>query len=140
MGGHLVGTVSFDAGHEVQSTSTPFTRGGRAEGTNYLPVSTVFDVLADERRRHLLYYLIDESGSEASTTEVAEHLRSVASEAGSTDREAILVELHHRHLPKMETAGLVEYEGQGGSIRYLEDSLVEECLARVAHRDFDRQP
>lgn len=129
-----------DAANEAPSASATFLRGGRAEETNRLPVSTVFEVLSDERRRHLLYFLIDEAGGEARTTDVAGHLHSVASEFGSADPDAIRLELHHRHLPKMEAAGLVEFDGRDESIRYRADPLVEECLARVAARDFGGRP
>ena len=118
--------------------STTFTRGGRAEETNRLPVDAVFELLADERRRHLLYYLIDEACGEAATTDLADHLRSVDAGGDAADRCSIRADLHHRHLPKMETAGLIEYDGWDGSVRYLSDPLLEECLARAAVRDVDR--
>lgn len=120
--------------------STSFTRGGRSEETNYLPIGTVFEVLSDERRRHLLYYLIDEAGGKASAADAADHIAAVDPGDAGMDRETVLVELHHRHLPQMESAGLVEYDGRAGSVRYLEDPLVEECLARVVARDFGGQP
>lgn len=117
--------------------STSFTRGGRTEETGCLPVSTVFEVLSDERRRHLLYFLIDEARGRASVSDIADHIHSV--DPGMA-RDTILVELRHRHLPKMDSADLVEYDGRAGSVRYLEDPLVEECLARVVARDFGGQP
>lgn len=127
--------MSFDVGHDVGSTSTTFTRGGRAEETNYLPVDAVFTILSDEQRRHFLYYLIDEAGGTARVSDVVDYLDTVESEATPGEGDSILVELHHRHLPKMEEAGLVDYDGEEGTIRYREDPLVEECLARVAARD-----
>lgn len=115
-----------------------FARGGHAEETNRLPVSTVFDLLADDLRRHVLYFLIEEAGGEARPVEVADHLCSAAVGACPSDPEAVLVDLHHRHLPRMESAGLLEYEGRDEPVRYLGDPLVEECLARVATRDVER--
>lgn len=129
--------MSSDSSNEAGKPSTPFTRSGRTEETNALPVSTVFGVLADERRRHVLYYLIEDADGTAETSEIADHLGSVLPEPAGTDPDAVLAELHHRHLPKMEDAGLLEYEVSGGTIRYLGDPLVEDCLARVVVADFD---
>lgn len=123
-----------EPGHEAGS---PATRSGRTEETDVLPASAVFDVLSDERRRHALYYLIEESGGTAEATELADHLRSVDAGDRRAGRGAVLAALHHRHLPRMADVGLVEYEGRGGTVRYLGDPLVEECLAHVAARDFD---
>lgn len=134
----LFPVVSFNVETGETCRSGTFARGGHAEETNCLPVSTVFDLLADERRRHLLYFLIEEAGGEARPVEVADHLCSAPAATGSSDPDAVLVELHHRHLPRMESAGLIEYEGRDGPVRYLGDPLVEACLARVATRDFDR--
>ena len=132
--------MSYDVGYDVGSTSTTFTRGGRAEETNSLPVDAVFTILSDEQRRHFLYYLVDEAGGEARVTDVADYLRTVESAATAEDSDAILVDLHHRHLPKMEAAGLVDYDGEEETVRYHEDPLVEECLARVAARDHGQRP
>ena len=135
--------MSSDAGSEPGTTSTAFTRGGRAEETNRLPVDAVFEILADERRRHLLYYLIDVAGGEATPTEVADHLAAVESSGDPAEQDAILVDLHHRHLPKMVAADVLdcgESGDRGGLIRYLGDPLLEECLARVASRDVGRRP
>lgn len=132
--------MSYDAGHEVPTTASTFTRGRRAEQARHPPVSAVFDVLADERRRHVLYYLLEDAGGEAGVADVATHLRSVESSSRTADPETIRTELHHRHLPRMEEAGLVDYDTPEARVRYLEDPLVEDCLALVAGRDFGPEP
>lgn len=116
------------------------TRGGSSEETSGLPVDAVFEILADGWRRHLLYYLIEEAGGTAEVPELADHLCSVGAGPASADAERVLTELHHRHLPRMDDAGLVDYEHRRGSVRYLQDSLVEDCLARVAARDLGEEP
>ena len=119
--------------------STTFTRGGSAEETSSLPVSTAFDVLADERRRHVLYYLLEEAGGTATADEIADHLLVIEAATVADDRETILADLHHRHLPKLEACGLVDRESGSGAIDYRGDPLVEECLGRAAVRDFQRR-
>lgn len=130
-------SVSSEPSHDEGSRPTTFARSGRAEEAGALSVSAVFDVLSDERRRLVLYYLIEDAGGTAEASEIADYLGSVDPAAGRAGREAVLATLHHRHLPRMADAGLVEYEGRGGTVDYLGDRLVEECLARVAARDFD---
>ena len=119
---------------------TDVTRGGSAEQTDAVPVDVVFDALAAETRRHLLYYLAEEAGGEATPSEIADRLRSIDAGSSRTSEQAVLVGLHHRHLPKLSDAGLVEYEGRGEPVRYLGDPLVEKCLAVVAVRDVGREP
>lgn len=126
-----------EPGHGAGSPATTLTRGSRTEEPDALSVSTVFDVLSDEKRRHALYYLLEDASGTAEASEIADHLQSVGFGSRWSGREAVLAALHHRHLPRMEDAGLVEYEGEGGAVRYLGDPLVEECLARAAARDLD---
>ena len=118
--------------------STTITRGGSAEETSYLPVSTAFDVLADERRRHVLYYLLEEAGGVATADEIADHLVGIEPATVADDRQSVVADLHHRHLPKLEASGLVAREDDSGAVDYRGDPLVEECLGRVAVRDFQR--
>lgn len=131
--------MTSDVGREAHQWPT-FTRGSHTEGTSHVSVSTVFDVLSDECRRHLLYFLIEEAGGSASLSTIADRLADVDPGAAPANREDALVDLHHRHLPKLEAAGLVEFDGPDGPVRYREDPLVEECLMRVAARDLGRQP
>lgn len=116
------------------------TRGGSAEETGAVPVGVAFEALSAETRRHLLYYLAEETDGEATPSELADRLCSIDAGSGPTNRESIRVELHHRHLPKLAEAGLIEYEGRGEPVRYLGDPLVERCLALVAVRDVGREP
>ena len=111
------------------------TRGGSAEETGAVPVGVVFEALVAETRRHLLYYLAEEADGEATPSELADRLSAIDAGSGPANRDSIRVELHHRHLPKLEEAGLLEYEGRGEPVRYLGDPLVERCLAMVAVRD-----
>lgn len=131
--------MSSDPGREADRPSRSFTRGSRAEGASAVPVNAVFDLLADETRRHVLYYLTDVAGGAATTADIADHLRAVDPESRSAEREAVLVGLHHQHLPRLEAPGVVEYDDPGGSVRYLGDPLVEECLALVAPWDLNEE-
>jgi DNA-binding transcriptional ArsR family regulator len=89
----------------------------------------VYEALAHARRRHVLAVLADESRS-LSLTDVAREL--ARREAGDAVDEAeggradhisvrsehaaladqLKITLHHRHVPKLEEAGLVDYDAE----------------------------
>lgn len=112
-------------------------RGGRPEETDAVSVDDAFDALADTTRRHLLYYLAEEADGPAEVSDLAERLHARDPVDGYRDRRTIHVGLRHRHLPKLEAAGLVEHDPDVGAVRYVGDPFVEECLALVATRDAD---
>ena len=130
--------MSSDPGRGVRRPPTDTTRCGPDDPSNGLPVDAVFDALASETRRHLLSYLVDEAGGEATPSAIADRLCSMG--VGAADREVVLVGLYHRHLPKLAELGLIEYDGPDGPVRYRCDPLVEECLTAVAVRDVAREP
>lgn len=83
-------------------------------------VDTAMDLLADKRRRAALQYLA-ETGGDATLTELAVEI--AAQEAGaepnaisdhgdvsSRDRRSVRISLHHTHVPKLTSAGVVDYD------------------------------
>lgn len=75
----------------------------------HLSYDDVFEVLADHRRRHLLTVL--------RRVETPERLSALTrSLAVATDRTGVdevkqlRTDLYHRHIPKLEDAGLAEYD------------------------------
>jgi hypothetical protein len=105
-------------------------------------VSALFRLLADEHRRYLLFALCD-----VDTLHVPEDLgtrgqvRPDRSGAGGvpdgTQREPtdhrVRIELRHNHLPKLEEAGLVEWDRETGTVsRGPEFEAVEPALRLLA--------
>lgn len=79
-----------------------------------LPVSTVFGVLSDARRRVLLRYLLERDRGAAVAT-IAKHVAATEHDGpGSAAPDDAIdrahVSLYHHHLPKLEDGGLVEYD------------------------------
>lgn len=72
---------------------------------------TVLRLIADTTNRAVLTAL-DDAARGLSVTELAERI-------GSTERERTVVSLHHNHLPRLDEAGLIEYDR-------------EECVATAA--------
>lgn len=44
---------------------------------------------------------------------------------GTRDTESLRVELHHHHLPKLENAGLIEYDDRTETVRYYPNERIE---------------
>lgn len=82
----------------------------------------LFAILSDSRRRFVLHTL-QFADREMSVSELTADV--VSWEADMTDsgtvedvRGAVEVSLVHTHLPKMDQAGLLNYDHEGGSVRF----------------------
>lgn len=80
------------------------------------PLDELFDVLSDRRRRFVLYYL--DGANERATREALVDRIAVreAVDGEGPIREHVLAELHHVHLPRLQDAGLVEYDQRAGDV------------------------
>lgn len=83
-----------------------------------------FDVLADERRRHVVRYLL-RNGRRCTLRELFEY------HCDRTDHEPDRFELalRHTHVPELEAAGLVEHDRHSSTLRYRVDPSMEDLLA-----------
>lgn len=113
------------------------TNAAMSEESSLSP-SVIFGLLADERRRYVLYYL-DAHDGQAEFTALAKH---VAARENDTSVELLTEDvtdpvstrLYHADLPKLADHGLIEDEFQQGTI------TLTETAAQVAHYvDFARQ-
>lgn len=101
---------------------TVSTRETPPEGSD-LPRDVVFGLLSTERRRRLLRYL-DEEGSQTTLGEVAEHVAAAENDVdvahlSSDQRKRVYVGLYQCHLPKLDDAGVIEYDRERGTIELL---------------------
>ena len=87
---------------------------GRSQSLDQL-----FDLLGAMRRRFVLYYLNDVEAEVVPLAELVTHVRDSGVRAAQvpTDRETIRLALHHVHLPKLEEAGLIEYDPRKEIVR-----------------------
>lgn len=79
-----------------------------------LPLDVVFDLLSNERRRRVLRYLRDESGS-TTLGDLAEHIASIENDKpedalSSAERKRVYICLYQCHLPRMDDAGVVDFD------------------------------
>jgi hypothetical protein len=96
------------------------TQGHSTATGDGLSKDVLFDILSNPRRRHALHYLKQRDGPVA-VGEMAETL--AAWEHGTTrsgitskQRKRVYTSLYQSHLPKMERAGVVEYDRPRGMV------------------------
>ncbi len=91
----------------------------------------IFEILSNERRRFVLYYLRRHSDEgPISFRELVDQVAAWENETttdqlGSSDRKCVYTALRQTHLPKLDTFGVIEYDRQRGSIE------PKECLDDV---------
>lgn len=79
-------------------------------------LDAVFDALADPHRRHVCRHISDTDETEVSLDELAVNVGRKARsghDACAPDvdsRDDLKAHLHHVHLPKLDVAGIVEYD------------------------------
>lgn len=101
-----------------------------------LSQDVVFDILSSPRRRYVLYLLRD-AGEPVELTTLAEHVAAWENDVEIDDiteqeRKRVYVSLYQTHIPRLDEAGVVEYDKETGLVslageareidRYLETS------------------
>jgi DNA-binding transcriptional ArsR family regulator len=94
--------------------------GQRETATERLSKDVLFDILSNPRRRHALHFL-KQRGGPAEVGEMAETLAAwehgTAVEAiSSKQRKRVYTSLYQSHLPKMQRAGIVDYDRPRGVV------------------------
>lgn len=84
------------------------------------------ELLADRRRRQVLKTLRETPGEAASVDDLARDL--VARSPDDLARDRVRVALHHRTLPKLDEASVVDFDSRTDVARYHGDQLVEDVL------------
>ena len=92
-------------------------------------VKTGFDetlsLLSHHRRRDVLYYLREHgvATDETLATEIAAtELDCEPEDVTAADREPILIDLRHHHLPKLDDGPLLEFDRRSGAVRWASPS------------------
>lgn len=112
---------------ESTSVDVRFARRGSpgATGTDPATVDALFDALADERRRVILEYVLDQS-EPVGLDELAERLHGPGSAPPSTpglsERNRLRCRLYHAHLPRLDDAGIVEFDRERNTVRPSDDA------------------
>jgi DNA-binding transcriptional ArsR family regulator len=72
-----------------------------------------FELMANSRRRHVLSYLRERTGSVSVDDLASQVIARELLEGGPVDPESVEATLRHVHLPKLDAAGLLEYDEEG---------------------------
>ncbi len=96
----------------------------------------LLDLLADSRCRHILSYLHETSVDAVELTDLVAAVVARESDLdnGNDHYEAVAIDAHHTYLPKLEAAGLLEYDARSRTIRFYGHPLLEEFLV-LANED-----
>lgn len=94
--------------------------GGETDDSEEVSREVVFEMLSNQRRRFVVHYLLDGDGE----SDLRDLSRSVAAwengkrpdEITSQERRRAYNALQQAHLPKMDDAGLVEFDASRGTV------------------------
>lgn len=96
----------------------------------------VFGILKNGRRRRVIKYLRDTDG-EVTLSDLAEHIAAIENDTTpaqltSSQRKRVYVGLYQCHLPKMDDAGVIEYNQARGLVERTEQAThFEQYLDRA---------
>ncbi|MFB6164138.1 MAG: hypothetical protein ABEJ31_03170 [Haloarculaceae archaeon] len=91
-------------------------------------IDAVFDLLANPERREVCVFLMSPGVTVATVEDIVE---GIAPGATDRERERMAIDLHHRHLPKLAEAGLIDYDPRSHTARYWGQPSVEKWAEHV---------
>lgn len=106
-----------------------------------IPRNEIFEVLSNERRQCVLHYLKQHEERRVELRELVDHVAAwendtTLTELDSTERKRVYTALRQSHLPKLEEAGIIDYEHQRGEVEVTEQARrVQLYLESVPEHD-----
>ena len=102
---------------------------------------TLFDLLADSRRRYALYALVGAEDGLADVETLADEVAMWEARTGDATiteelREEIGEELRETHLPCLAEADIIEYDDRSDVARYWRQPTLEEYLEHTHYKEF----
>jgi hypothetical protein len=99
-------------------------------------LDTVFELLSDSNRRYAMYCLIQAPNGVKELSELVTDVLRLRAEIEGIDptdevRESLRIELHHKHLPKLQDENIIEYDTRSEHIRYWAQPTIEEWTEHV---------
>jgi len=91
-----------------------------------IPSHDLLDALAHERRQRVCEVLAGADREFLPLDALSERVaaRHESGADGAADPRTVRVELHHVHLPKLDEAGLIEYDHELNTVYYENDPVV----------------
>ena len=106
-----------------------------------VPRNEIFEVLSNERRQCVLHYLKQHQDRRVELRELVDHVAAWENETSldgldSNERKRVYTALRQSHLPKLENAGIIEYEHMRGEVEVTDQARhVQMYLEYVPERD-----
>jgi hypothetical protein len=104
-------------------------------------LNTVLDVLRNPRRRYVLYVFQEADDPVVPFETIVEGVRKYEPPDGVTaelpPRQSVRIDLVHVHLPKLESAGLLERDARTGNVRFHGHSLIEEWAEQASEIELE---
>lgn len=119
-----------------QSTPGEFPLDAPAVDDQRSSIDELLSALCHQRRRDVLYYLSENEVAdvESLATTIAAREADLPSEQITTDeREPVLIDLYHNHLPKLADRKLVEYDSRSGAVRWTSPTGDLEHILECCH-------
>lgn len=118
-----------DSSSNTDINSAP-ERGGSGGQRDPLSVDELHGLLASERRRLLLSYLVEHRDDDVAICDLTDAVieRERPEPGPATHRVRVETDLHHVHLPKLTDAGLLDYDPVAGSVTYVGSDRLEALL------------
>lgn len=117
---------------------------GSSESSDDTPRTVIsqeemLEILSDHYRRILLEYLAEEADPTVTLEDTATYIANqLTEEAGLRPHEDdIEASLLHRHIPRLEDSGLVEFDDRSETIRYHENEQFEAFHEHI--KEFDEE-
>lgn len=117
------------------SETIPRWRSGAAAE---LSLNDVFTVLADKRRRLVLYALRGQSGDvpvDRLLDQVVEWEEQTGEGPGERTRRHLTIALYHRHLPRLDTLDVVDFDDARDTVHYHGHPLLDQWLHQTRELD-----
>ena len=113
---------------------------GSSMGEESMSPDTILSAVANEHRRAILNALdtAPDNTLEYDTLvdRVADQIRDEDAERVSDEhRQRVRIGLHHTHLPKLDEARIIDYEGDTGHVEFVGGALEQEILTLVEPYD-----
>ena len=83
----------------------------------------IFRALAHEHRRIILEYLAEQPEEEVDCTDVVDHLS--LNDTTEADYEALDIQCHHVHFPKLDKSGLIKLDVDEDTIHIVRRETIE---------------
>jgi hypothetical protein len=117
--------------NEATDSTTNLRTGPSPVDDRRAAVDTLLSALSHRRRRDILYALSEDPIADVeslATTIAAREADRPREQISADERESVLIDLYHNHLPKPADRRLIEYDDRSGAVRWTAPSDELESL------------